>query len=351
VPAFAAAASRHMSIESGASAAILALERRRSSAAAPGGDATVAPPSPLALAQAHVQAHSQAQAQAQAPPKRLSIEFGPMQTIEELRGAAAAQAAAAACAARGDGSGGDEEADEADEDAKNAAAAPARSRSASGAAAVTAAAAAAAAAATAAAAAAAAAAVMGPAPPALPPVGERRPLSHAGATAAFALDMLAEVRRVREETGIDVRVRVGVHCGRVVGGVIGKTRPRYLIWGEETLVANCMESTGIVGGVQVSEAAARVLQQEGFELAPHRVVDVSSRGAGAGAGGAAASGGVLGGAALRAAEAEELAEEELAEASGGGGLAPARWRRSVNTYRLVAFTDATGVRFAVDDIA
>jgi len=179
-------------------------------------------------------------------------------------------------------------------------------------------------------------------PPALPPPPlKMQPLSSTGATVAFALDMLVETRRIREETGLPVHIRIGIHTGKVIGGVIGTTRPRYLIWGEDTLIGNKMESTGIVGGIQVSEMAALRLQQEGFEFVPHQVVDVSYKGDDN---------------AVRALGNKWQGEEEM-EGGGGGGVGGegegggGGGRELVNTYRLVSFTDAAGDVFRVDELS
>ena len=154
-------------------------------------------------------------------------------------------------------------------------------------------------------------------------------MSSTSATAAFAFEMLREVERVREQTGVDVHIRIGLHVGRVVGGVIGKSRPRYLIWGEETLVGNLLESTGVVDGVQCSEAAARRLQREGFELEPLQVVDASGfdrDGVGTRVAGSALGSGV----------ARVLDEAALR----GDGSERARM---INTYRLVGYSDSVSV--------
>jgi class 3 adenylate cyclase len=98
------------------------------------------------------------------------------------------------------------------------------------------------------------------------------PLSHAGAVALFAMDMQREMARIRSETGIDVELRIGIHTGRVVGGIIGKSRPRYFVWGSDAVLANLLESTGIGGQIQVSDATASRLIKEGFELEQHQVI-------------------------------------------------------------------------------
>jgi class 3 adenylate cyclase len=101
---------------------------------------------------------------------------------------------------------------------------------------------------------------------------ERLPLSHAGAVALFAMDMLAEIARLRAAYGVAVELRIGLHSGRVVGGVLGKSRPRYFVWGEDTVVANLMESSGVPGQIQVSEPTALRLRREGFALEEHALI-------------------------------------------------------------------------------
>lgn len=77
----------------------------------------------------------------------------------------------------------------------------------------------------------------------------------------MAIYMLQTINRVRDEvnhTGLDMRI--GLHIGRFVGGVIGTKRLRFDIWGEDVLIGNNVESHGRPGEIAVSNSAKEVLE-------------------------------------------------------------------------------------------
>jgi class 3 adenylate cyclase len=59
---------------------------------------------------------------------------------------------------------------------------------------------------------------------------------------------------VREATGLPLEVRIGIHSGPVVGGVIGATRMAYDYWGETMNMASRIEGQAGPNEIAVSES-------------------------------------------------------------------------------------------------
>ncbi|CDI83937.1 Adenylate cyclase, related [Eimeria acervulina] len=69
----------------------------------------------------------------------------------------------------------------------------------------------------------------------------------------MAQSMISNIQDVRERLNIpSLNMRIGLHYGTCVGGVIGSGRLRYDLWGMDVLTGNMMESNGEPGKVNVS---------------------------------------------------------------------------------------------------
>ncbi|HEX5578656.1 MAG TPA: adenylate/guanylate cyclase domain-containing protein, partial [Candidatus Limnocylindria bacterium] len=95
--------------------------------------------------------------------------------------------------------------------------------------------------------------------------------------ARMGLDILARLRDFRTPFGERLEVRVGMHVGPAVGGVIGLRKFIYDVWGHTVNTASRMESHGLPGRLQVSDSARQRLEP-GFVFEPRGMVEVKGVG-------------------------------------------------------------------------
>jgi len=97
------------------------------------------------------------------------------------------------------------------------------------------------------------------------------------AVAAMALDMMHELAHFRTEAGERLQVRIGLHAGPAVAGVIGLKKFIYDIWGDTVNTASRLESHGTPGRIQVTAETAERLAQR-FRFEPRGMVELKGKG-------------------------------------------------------------------------
>jgi adenylate cyclase len=96
---------------------------------------------------------------------------------------------------------------------------------------------------------------------------------HANRIAKLSLRMLETVREISREMQFDLQVRIGIHSGPVVAGVIGAHKFAYDVWGDTVNTASRMEYHSESGRIQVS-AVARDLLDDRFLFEPRGKIEI-----------------------------------------------------------------------------
>jgi len=100
---------------------------------------------------------------------------------------------------------------------------------------------------------------------------------HAEAIAEMALDMISEIIRFNAEYNEAFNIRLGINTGPVVAGVIGIKKFIYDLWGDTVNTASRMESHGVPGCIQVTEATYQRLHNQ-YVFEERGVIPVKGKG-------------------------------------------------------------------------
>lgn len=105
-----------------------------------------------------------------------------------------------------------------------------------------------------------------------------RSIDHPSAAAQMALGMIDVLHSTSELLGLPLQLRIGIHTGPVVAGIIGTHRFIYDVWGDTVNTASRMESHGVPGEINVTEAFYQRLR-DSYEFEPRGTIEVTGKGA------------------------------------------------------------------------
>ncbi|XP_013138530.1 PREDICTED: adenylate cyclase type 9 [Papilio polytes] len=107
-------------------------------------------------------------------------------------------------------------------------------------------------------------------------------LDHATCCVEMGLGMIEAIQEFDRERGEGINMRVGVHTGTVLCGIVGTRRFKFDVWSNDVSFANKMESTGKPGRVHISEETSKFLGgsyvlEEGEEVFGHKTYFIEGR--------------------------------------------------------------------------
>uniref|UniRef100_A0A3Q2GEQ1 Adenylate cyclase type 2 n=1 Tax=Cyprinodon variegatus TaxID=28743 RepID=A0A3Q2GEQ1_CYPVA len=105
-----------------------------------------------------------------------------------------------------------------------------------------------------------------------------RQYMHLGTMVEFAFALVGKLDVINKHSFNDFKLRVGINHGPVIAGVIGAQKPQYDIWGNTVNVASRMESTGVLGKIQVTEETSRILHNLGYMCSCRGIINVKGKG-------------------------------------------------------------------------
>jgi class 3 adenylate cyclase len=101
--------------------------------------------------------------------------------------------------------------------------------------------------------------------------------NHAEVIADFALEMKIVMAKINKNLENPLNIRIGINSGPVVAGVIGKKKFSYDLWGDSVNTASRMESHGVPGEIQITQATYNIIKDK-YDFEDRGVTQIKGKG-------------------------------------------------------------------------
>ena len=101
--------------------------------------------------------------------------------------------------------------------------------------------------------------------------------NHAVVVTQIGLEMQKQLSEFNLKNGLSLSIRIGIHTGPLVAGVIGTKKFCYDIWGDAVNIASRMESHGKSGYVHISKDTYELVKSQ-FSFEEPRSIEVKGKG-------------------------------------------------------------------------
>ncbi|KAJ8943943.1 hypothetical protein NQ314_009607 [Rhamnusium bicolor] len=85
--------------------------------------------------------------------------------------------------------------------------------------------------------------------------------NHAEACVDLGLSMISIIASIRRKRNLNINMRIGVHTGKIISGIIGAVKYQFDVWSKDVDIANKMESEGCPGMVHITNKTKELLEK------------------------------------------------------------------------------------------